>query len=90
MTILGFVIVAIDWIFRLLELLVIAQVILSYFMSPFHPVRIFIDRMVNPLLNPIRRVVPSFGGLDFSPLVLLILLQLLQTVVVRLLLNLLA
>lgn len=90
MTILGFVIVAIDWIFRLLELLVIAQVILSYFMSPFHPVRIFIDRMVNPLLNPIRRVVPSLGGLDFSPLVLLILLQLLQTVVVRLLLNLLA
>jgi YggT family protein len=34
-----------------------------------------LQRMVMPLLNPIRRVVPLVGGVDLSPLVLLVLLQ---------------
>lgn len=34
-----------------------------------------IGRMVAPLLNPIRRVIPLLGGVDLSPLVLLVLLQ---------------
>ena len=36
---------------RLLSLVVIIQVILTYFMSPFHPVRQFIDRLVEPMLR---------------------------------------
>jgi len=35
----------------------------------------FLERLVMPLLIPIRRVVPLVGGIDLSPLVLLILLQ---------------
>ena len=65
-------------IIQVMILIVIAQVVLSYFMSPFHPVRRFIDGIVNPLLTPIRRFLPMVGGLDFSPLVLIILLQLLD------------
>jgi YggT family protein len=34
-----------------------------------------LERMVMPLLNPIRRVLPLVGGVDLSPLVLLVLLQ---------------
>lgn len=60
-------------------LLVIVTVILSYFMSPYHPVRSALDRLVDPMLQPIRRVLPSLGGLDFSPLVLIILVQLIGT-----------
>ena len=63
--------------FRLLSWLVIANVILSYFMSPYHPIRETIDRFVDPMLAPIRQLLPSTGGLDFSPLILIILLQLL-------------
>ncbi len=66
--------------FRVLSFIVIVDVLLSYFMSPYHPVRGFLDRMVEPLLNPIRRVVPSMAGLDFSPLVLIIILQILESV----------
>jgi YggT family protein len=33
------------------------------------------ERLVSPLLSPIRRIVPLVGGVDLSPLVLLILLQ---------------
>jgi YggT family protein len=66
-------------------LLVIVQVILSYFMSPFHPVRRMIDQIVEPMLVPIRKVVPLVGMFDFSPLILIILVQVLATVLINLL-----
>ena len=61
---------------QVLSLLVIAKVIISYFMSPYHPVRSMIDRLVDPMLMPIRRVVPAVSMIDFSPLILLILIEL--------------
>lgn len=42
-----------------------------------------VSQLLDPLLDPIRRVLPPTGGLDFSPLVLLIALQLLQTLLVN-------
>ena len=65
----------IDLLSFLLILLVIVSVILSYFMSPYHPVRTAIDRIVEPMLAPIRSRIPSVGMLDFSPLILIILIQ---------------
>jgi YggT family protein len=44
-------------------------------------VRAFIvalDRITAPLYRPIRRLLPDFGGIDFSPLVVLIVIQVLQ------------
>lgn len=37
-----------------------------------------IDKLISPLLEPIRRVLPTAGGLDFSPLVLLFILYLIK------------
>jgi len=71
---------------QLIVLLVIVSVILSYFMDPYHPVRRAIDNIVQPMLNPIRRVVPLVGMLDFSPLVLIILIQVVSNLIIRLLL----
>ncbi len=68
---------------QLLVLLVIVSVILSYFMDPYHPIRRGVDSVVEPMLSPIRRVVPLIGALDFSPLVLIILLQLLSNLIIR-------
>ncbi len=72
-------------VIRLLSLIVIVQVILTYFMSPYHPVRQFIDRLVEPLLSPIRRFIPVIGMVDFSPLVLLILIQVIGQILIYLL-----
>jgi YggT family protein len=69
-------------LFQLLTLIVVVDVVLSYFMSPFHPVRQFLDRIVEPMLRPIRRILPRTGMIDFSPLVLIILLQLVDYLVV--------
>lgn len=68
---------------QLITLLVIVHVVLSYFMSPYHPIRQAIDRIVEPMLAPIRQVLPQTGMLDFSPLVLLILVQVLATVLIN-------
>jgi YggT family protein len=51
---------------------VIASSLLSFFLPPYHPVREALDRIVDPFLTPIRRVVPLAGTLDFSPLILII------------------
>ncbi|MCS6906455.1 MAG: YggT family protein [Anaerolineales bacterium] len=66
---------------------VILKVILSYFLSPYHPIREAIDRLVDPLLNPIRRVLPPVGMFDFSPLVLIILIQIVDSLLHQLILS---
>ena len=73
---------------QILILLVILSVILSYFMDPYHPVRRGLDRLVEPLLSPIRRVVPAVGMLDFSPLVLILLIQVVGSLLRSLLISL--
>jgi YggT family protein len=63
---------------NLVILLVIVDSILSFFLSPYHPVRNALDRVIHPLLVPIRRVVPLVGMFDLSPLVLIILVEILS------------
>jgi len=70
---------------QLLVLLIIISIILSFFMDPYHPIRRAIDGVVDPMLAPIRRVVPLVGMLDFSPLVLIILIQVLSNILIRIL-----
>lgn len=55
---------------------VIIQAVLSW-VSPYHPVRPFVDAMCAPLMKPVRRVIPPIGGVDISPVFVLIFLQLL-------------
>ncbi len=86
--IIRWVIIIILWIIQAFVLLVVVQAILSYFMDPYHPVRRTIDRIVNPFLNPIRRLIPQTGNLDFSPMVLIILLWVLEWILRGLLLSL--
>ena len=73
---------------QILVLLVIVSAILSYFMDPYHPIRRSIDSVVEPMLAPIRRVVPLIGVLDLSPLILIILIQVVANLLIRLLLTL--
>ncbi len=54
---------------------VIASSLLSFFLPPNHPVREALSRVVDPFLNPIRNLMPSAGGLDFSPLILILAIE---------------
>ncbi len=44
----------------------------------------FLDRVTEPALRPIRRVLPSFGAVDLSPLILLILIYATESLLERL------
>lgn len=79
------IITIINIVSQLLVLLVFISVILSYFMDPYHPIRRGVDNIVEPMLAPIRRVVPTLGMLDFSPLVLILLIQLVKNLLISLL-----
>lgn len=67
---------------NLIVLLVIVDSILSYFLSPSHPVRSALDRVLLPLLTPIRKFVPFVGMFDLSPLILIIFVQILSYVLI--------
>jgi YggT family protein len=70
---------------RTIFLIVLLKVILSYFMDTFHPIRQAIDRLIDPLLRPIRKVVPTMGGFDFSPLILILIVELLANILISIL-----
>lgn len=80
MTIVETIIVVIE---QTLVLLVLLKVLLSYFVDPFNSIRQAVDRLVEPLLRPIRQIVPTFGRFDFSPVILIIIIE----VITRLLLT---
>lgn len=65
--------------------IVIASSLLSFFLPPYHPVREALDRIVDPFLNPIRRIVPTAGTFDFSPLILIIAVDLISRVLIAIL-----
>jgi YggT family protein len=67
-------------IFQLFVLLVVVKVLLSYFVPPYSQIRIFLDQIVEPVLEPIRRILPPMGMFDFSPMVLIIILILLDSI----------
>lgn len=85
-------------LFRIIELLldiawwvIVIQAILSWLVA-FHVINTYnstvrsflyaLDRMTEPLYRPIRKILPDFGGLDFSPMVVLLLIYILSDIIV--------
>ena len=63
----------------LYSLVVFVAVILSWVkLPPDNPVAGFVNSMTEPVLSRIRQALPSMGGLDFSPMILLVGLQMLK------------
>jgi YggT family protein len=63
----------VKWVFNLVVWVTLAQAILSW-VNPAAPLMPVLQTLTDPLLDPIRRVLPR-AGIDFSPLVLLVLAQ---------------
>lgn len=77
----------IDMILQVLVWIIIAQIIISWLVAfkvidtqnAF--VRTLLDaleRLTAPLYRPIRKIMPDFGGIDFSPIVLILAIQILR------------
>jgi YggT family protein len=64
----------------LYSLIVVAAVVVSWINVPRdNPAARLLQRLTEPLLAPIRKVLPPLGGIDFSPMVLLIGLRVLAS-----------
>ena|SRR5438270_12610637 len=77
----------IDLLLSIVTWVIIAQVILSWLFAfnvlntssqGVRTLAVAIDRLTAPLYRPIRRILPDFGGIDFSPLAILILIQVIK------------
>ena len=65
----------------LYSLVVLAAVVMSWVgLDRRHSAAAFVYSLTEPALAPIRRVLPPIGGLDFSPMVLLIALRFLSNI----------
>jgi YggT family protein len=74
----------IDMILQLLVWIIIAQVIISWLVA-FNVINTSsnfvrtmldgLDRLTAPLYPPIRKIMPDFGGIEFSPIVLILAIQ---------------
>ena len=76
---------------EILIIIIIAEVIVTNMIafhvriSPYHPFVKLLRKVTNPILDPVRRVLPSMyktGGWDFSPMVVILILWLLQGLLV--------
>lgn len=68
----------------LYSLVLLASVILSWVnLSPDNPIVKVVRQLTEPVLERVRKILPSAGGFDFSPLVVLLALRLLKTLLLR-------
>ena len=75
-TLLNFVLSAYIWV-------VIARAVITWVNAdPYNPIVRFLRQVTDPLLVKIRRVVPVMGGLDLSPMILILIIIFLQSFLV--------
>ncbi|HEM61677.1 MAG TPA: YggT family protein [Chloroflexi bacterium] len=77
----AFALQVIDLVFTFLYLAIMARIILSWFrFDPYHPVSVFLYRMTEPILGFFRGIIPPVGMIDFSPIVAIVVLGIVQQI----------
>ncbi len=64
----------------LYEGLILLRVVVSWFVSPHsnHPAIGLLRRLTDPVLEPVQKALPTSSGIDFSPLIVLVGLELIK------------
>lgn len=79
--ILGFV----SYFCRIIALCIFIRVLLSWFrVRAYSWPSIILYDLTNPILEPLKRIMPTFGGFDFSPIVAMLILYFIPSIVGRL------
>ena len=75
----------INAIFTFLYLVILARVILSWFpnVSYNNPLVQFVYAVTEPIMSPIRRVMPNTGMFDFTPMVAIIVIVIVQNILLQ-------
>jgi YggT family protein len=76
----------INILFEVLSLAILARVIMSWFrVDPYNRFVQILFQVTEPVLSPIRRIIPPVGMIDLTPIIALLLLQLAQRIIVTML-----
>jgi YggT family protein len=73
----------VDWIFKAYILIMIVYAVVSWVPSIRGRWSDYLAMLVEPVLVPVRRVIPPMGGLDLSFLVVIIIIQLVDSAIVQ-------
>lgn len=79
----GFLKIFLSLVINALSSLLLFYCVMSWFVPPDFPLRRWVDGFMNQFLDPIRKFMPSIGIFDLSPIILMLILQLLQRFVNR-------
>ena len=79
------------WLLNVLEFMIIVVAIMSWLVA-FNVINIYnsgvravydgLNAVLEPMLRPIRRIIPIAGGLDISPLILIVVIELIKQVII--------
>jgi YggT family protein len=73
-----------DFALNLYSFVLIAYAIMSWIkMDAEHPTKKFLGKIVDPVLKPVKKIIPPVGGFDLSLLAVLFLIQLIRTTLLR-------
>ncbi|GAP41424.1 YggT family protein [Flexilinea flocculi] len=64
---------------NIMSTLLMVYIIVSWFVSPYNKYRAMLDRFMNTFLDPIRRIMPNTGMFDLSPIILMLILQFVES-----------
>ena len=79
----AFLINFVDLLLQVLTFAIVARALISWFpMAPRNPLATFLNSITEPVLAPLRRVVPRVGMLDITPLIAILLLQLIRSFII--------
>ena len=79
----------VNLLFWALELAILIRVLLSWIRpNPYNPFVQAIYQITEPIMGPLRRIIPPLGMIDITPMVALIILQIIQEVVLSAIRNL--
>ena len=74
----------VSFLFRVYSILILIRVLLTWVsISPYHPAIRILHQVTDPVIAPLRRLIPPIGGtVDVSPIAALILLEILHRILV--------
>jgi YggT family protein len=79
----------IDLLLSVYVWIIIARAIISWVNpSLYHPLVRFLYKVTEPVLAPVRKIIPPIGGIDISPVIVIFIIFIIQNLLHRLLINL--
>ena len=75
----------ISLVVTIITIVLIVDALMSFTpLEPWHPVRRFFDQIADPIVRPFRNILPPTGAIDFTPMIALIVVQIVGQILIAL------